>query len=61
MRIRIVFLILGAVTTLFLCSGCNSANTSMSVGFSSMGSNGGYYGGSVGTHGNSVSIGKVWR
>ena len=61
MRIRKIIFILAAGTTLFLCSGCNSANTSMSVGFSSMGSNGGYIGGSTGTHGNSVSIGKVWR
>jgi hypothetical protein len=61
MRIRNVVLILAAGATLFLCSGCNSANTSMSVGFSSMGANGGFIGGSVGTHGNNISIGKVWR
>ncbi|RKX34900.1 MAG: hypothetical protein DRP71_05540 [Verrucomicrobia bacterium] len=61
MRIRKLIFILAAATTLFLCSGCNSGNTSMSVGFSSMGSNGGYYGGSYGTHGSSFSIGKTWR
>jgi hypothetical protein len=61
MRFRNIVYLLAAAITLFVFSGCNSGNTSMSVGFSSMGSNGGYYGGSVGTHGNSISIGKVWR
>ena len=61
MSIRNIIFLLAAGATLFLGSGCNSANTSMSVGFSSMGSNGGFVGGSVGTHGNSISIGKVWR
>ena len=61
MTIRNLVILLAAGTTLLLCSGCNSANTSMSVGFSTMGSNGGFIGGSTGTHGNSISIGKVWR
>jgi hypothetical protein len=61
MRLRKTLFVLASAVTLFLLSGCNSGNTSMSVGFSSMGSNGGYYGGSVGTHGSSLSIGKTWR
>ena len=61
MRIRNIIFFLAAAATLLLGSGCNSGNTSMSVGFSSMGSNGGYYGGSYGTHGSSISIGKTWR
>jgi len=61
MRFRQTLFVLASAVTLFLLSGCNSGNTSMSVGFSSMGSNGGYYGGSYGTHGSSISIGKTWR
>ncbi len=57
---RFLILVAGLVALLFL-SGCETGNVGMSVGVSSMGSNGGYYGGSYGTHGSSVSIGKVWR
>lgn len=61
MRIRRILFILAGLAALFFLSGCETGNVGMSVGFSSMGSNGGYYGGSYGTHGSSVSIGKVWR
>ena len=61
MRLRRILLVLAGLAALVFLSGCETGNTSMSVGFSKMGSNGGYYGGSYGTHGSSVSIGKVWR
>lgn len=57
---RFLCLLAGSLLVLFL-SGCETGNTSMSVGFSKMGSNGGYYGGSYGTHGSSISIGKTWH
>lgn len=61
MRIRrMLFVLAGMMTVLFL-SGCETGNVAMSVGFSQMGPNGGFYGGSFGTHGSSMSIGRVWR
>ncbi|MEZ5276007.1 MAG: hypothetical protein R3F07_06485 [Opitutaceae bacterium] len=61
MRIRrVIFVLAGMAAVLFL-SGCETGNVAMSVGFSQMGPNGGYYGGSYGTHGSSISIGKVWH
>ena len=61
MRIRrMLFVLAGMMAVLFL-SGCETGNVAMSVGFSQMGPNGGFYGGSFGTHGGSMSIGRVWR
>ncbi len=57
---RILFILAGLLAALFL-SGCETGNVGMSVGVSRMGANGGYYGGSYGTHGSSFSIGKTWH
>jgi hypothetical protein len=58
---RQVFLILVALILGLFLTGCETGNVAMSVGFSQMGPNGGYYGGSYGTHGSSFSIGKTWH
>jgi hypothetical protein len=61
MKARRLLCILTALALSLLLSGCETGNVAMSVGFSNMGPNGGFYGGSYGTHGSSISIGKVWH